>query len=101
MNKNIITINDNGVVHIPHKVEMKDYEIANLLGITYPAARGKIRTLLKSGVQYEYYGCGGEIMRNGMIMQEVFGLDMVIAVAFQTNTYEADIFKKHIIRNHK
>ena len=93
----IITISENGAVVVPHRVCMKDFDIAHLLGITYPAVRGKIRTLLKSG-RYEYYGCGGEIMRNGMIMQEIFGLDMVIAVAFQVNTYQADIFKKYVMR---
>ncbi len=96
MKRDIITISENGAVNVPHTVKMRDFEIANLLGITYSAVRGKIRVLLKSG-QYEYYGCGGEIMRNGQVVQEYFGLDMVIAVAFQVDSYEANLFRKWVL----
>ncbi len=42
-----ITIND-GVVSVPTNVQMVDFEIAHLFGVTYSVVRGKIATLLKS-----------------------------------------------------
>ena len=95
MNKNIITIDDNGAVTVPHKVKMRDFEIANLLGLTYPAVRGKIKVLLKSG-RYEDFG-GGEFVGNTLI-SDYWGFDMVIAIAFAVNTYQADIFKRYVMR---
>ena len=94
-NTDIITIDDNGTISMPHIVKMKNYEIANLLGITYPAVRGKIKVLLKSS-RYEDFG-GGEFVGNTLI-SDYWGLVMVIAVAFQVNTYQADIFKKYVMR---
>ena len=91
----IITISDNGAVVVPHRVMMKDFEIANLLGLTYPAVRGKIKVLLKSG-RYEDFG-GGEFVGNTLI-SDYWGLDMVIAIAFAVNTYQADIFKRYVMR---
>ena len=95
MENTIITISENSAVVVPHKVMMKDFEIANLLGITYPAVRGKIKVLLKSG-RYEDFG-GGEFVGNTLI-SDYWGLDMVIAIAFAVNTYQADIFKKYVMR---
>ena len=95
MKRDIITINDNFTVNIPSKVKMRDFEIANLLGLTYPAVRGKIKVLLKSG-RYEDFG-GGEFVGNTLI-SDYWGLDMVIAIAFTVNTYQADIFKRYVMR---
>lgn len=92
--KNIITISDNGQVSIPTTVSMQDFEIAELFDIMIPTVRGKIKTLLKS--RFLPSCSGGVVMGNGII-PEYFGLEVVIAIAFQVNSYKADIFRKHIL----
>lgn len=96
-NRNIITINDNGVLNMPNgSILMTDCEIAHLLGLTYPSVRGAIKRLLKSRTLSD---CSGNIVMGNMVVPEYFGLDVIIAVAFQLDSYECDIFRKWIIRN--
>ncbi|MFI3294099.1 MAG: hypothetical protein SNI70_11365 [Rikenellaceae bacterium] len=95
MKREIITISENGIVNVPSgKVMMSEYEIAELLGVMVPTVRGKIQTLLKSRMYVE--SCGG-IVRGNRIVPEYFGLEVVIAVAFQVDSYEADRFRKFIL----
>ncbi len=94
-NIGIITINECGVVSVPTNVQMADFEIAHLLGVTYSAVRGKIKTLLK----YRYISdCGGGIISGRLLVPEYFGLEMVIVIAFQVDSYEADIFRKWVMK---
>ncbi len=91
-----ITIYD-GMVCVPSNVQMLDFEIAHLLGVTYPLVRGKIATLLKS----RHFGdCsdGGTVRKNGAIVPDYFGLEMVVAIAMQVESYEAEIFRKWVLR---
>ncbi|MFI3293720.1 MAG: hypothetical protein SNG27_09625 [Rikenellaceae bacterium] len=97
MESRVITISDSGAVNVPANVKMTDYEIARLLGIMVSTVKGKIKTLLKSR-QFRDCGDGGVVCRNGSIVPDYFGLEMVIAVAFQVDGYEADIFRKWVIR---
>ncbi|MFR9554314.1 MAG: hypothetical protein SNH35_08760 [Rikenellaceae bacterium] len=95
MKREKITINDSGAVNVPSgKIMMSEYEIAELLGVMVPTVRGKIQTLLKSRMCVE--SCGG-IVRGNLIVPEYFGLEVVIAVAFQVDSFEADKFRKHIL----
>ena len=92
MNK--ITISDSGVVHIPTTVKMRDFEIAELFGIMIPTVRGKIKTLLKSRF---IPNCSGGIIIGNSIIPEYFGLELVIAIAFQIQSAKAEIFRKWVI----
>jgi len=95
--RDIIKIDDNGAVVVPSgKVMMTDYEIVNLLGVMVPTVKGKIKTLLKSR-QFRDCGRGGVVCSNGSIIPDYFGLEMVIAVAFQVDSYRADIFRKWVM----
>lgn len=93
--RKLITISENGIVNIPSSVCMSVYDIAHLFGVMYPTVKGRIKTLLKSG-RFENFG-GGEVTRNGEIIPDYFGLDMVVAIAFSLDSYEADIFRRYIL----
>ncbi len=95
MKRGVITISDNGAVSVlSGQIMMSEFEIAKLLGVMVPTVRGKIQILLKSRMCVE--SCGG-VVRGNRIVPEYFGLEVVIAVAFQVDSYEADKFRKHIL----
>lgn len=97
MKRNIITINDGGVVTIPNGViRMTDNEIALLLEVMLPTVRGKIKTLLKTRAILDCDMSGG-IVSGNRIIPEYFGLEVVVAIAMQVDSYKADIFRKHIL----
>jgi len=91
----IITINDNGTIGVPINVQMRDYEIANLLAVMVPTVRGAIKRLLKSRIKLD---SSGDIVSGNSIIPEFFGLEVVVAVAFQVDSYRADIFRKCVMR---
>ncbi len=95
--KQIITISDNGKVEIPANAAMRDFEIAELFGVRCSAIRAIIKRLSK--IRY-YGGCAGvgEVQRDGFIIPEYFGLEMIIAIAFQIDSYESEIFCRCILR---
>ncbi len=96
MKRNIITISEGGAVNVPSgKIMMTDFEIAQLLGVMVPTVKGKIKTLLKSRMVLD--ASGGEVYGNRIIPTH-FGLEVVIAIAMQVESYEADIFRKWLLR---
>ncbi len=97
MKRNIITISGGGVVTIPRGViRMTDNEIALLLEVMLPTVRGKIKTLLKTCALLDCDMNGGVVSGN-RIIPEYFGLEVVVAIAMQVDSYRADIFRKHIL----
>ncbi len=95
MKRELITISDSGVVTIPSSVCMTIYDIAHLFGLMYPTVKGKIKTLLKSRYISD---CSGGIVSGRSLIPEYFGLEVVIAIAFQVDSYEADIFRKWVLK---
>lgn len=95
MRRSIITISEGGVVNVPTHVLMMDFEIAQLLGIMLPTVRGGIKRLLKSRMILD---CSGGEVHGNKIVPTHFGLDVVIAIAFQVESYRADLFRKWVIR---
>ena len=98
MRKNIITISDNGSVHVPTNVQMRDFEIAELFEVYFQTIRANIKAVLKSGVTTTDCAGGSVVMGNGTIIPDYHGLDMIVALAFRIQSYKADIFRKWIIR---
>ena len=94
MNK--VTISDSGMVNIPTTIQMRDFEIAELFGIMIPTVKGKIKNLLKSRF---ITNCRGSILIGNSIIPEYFGLEVVIAIAFQIQSAKADLFRGWVIRN--
>ena len=96
MKKNIVTINDNGIVSIPKEVKMQEFEIAELFGISYQVVRANIKAILKSNVCYGDYSQGGVVYET-TVYPEYYGLDMTIAIAFRLQSPNAKIFREYII----
>ncbi len=90
-----ITINDNGVVSVPQKVKMRDFEIAQLFEVFNQAVRSNIRSLLKSGTIVPEYV--PEVQVGNTIVPEYYGLEMVIAIAFRVKSRKADIFRRYVM----
>ncbi len=80
---------------IPATVAMRDFEIAQLLGVAIPTVRGKIKTLLKSRYISD---CSGGIVSRRLLVPEYYGLEVVITIAFQVDSYEADIFRRWVMK---
>ncbi|MFR9626631.1 MAG: hypothetical protein SNJ31_02620 [Rikenellaceae bacterium] len=96
MKNRVVTINENGVVSVPSHVSMMDFEIAQLFGVMLPTVRGCIKRLLKSRMIVDC--SGGEVSGNKIIPTH-FGLDVIIAIAFQVESYQANIFRKWVMTN--
>lgn len=96
MRRNIITIRESGMVTIPSGViRMSVNEIALLFEVMVPTVRGKIKALLKSRMCVE---SSGGIVRSNRVIPEYFGMEVVIAAAFQVDSYKADIFRRWVLR---
>ena len=80
--KGIITISENGNVTVPVNVQMRDFEIAELLGVMIPAVKSNIQAIIKSKVVMADTTNGATLVGNN-ILPDYFGLDMVMALAFR------------------
>jgi hypothetical protein len=96
MNREIITITDEGAVVVPdnlNRVRMTISEIAALLGIFYPTAKRHIRAIEKAGIAAGDYKMACIVDGNG-VHPEYYGLDMVVAVAFRVKSWQADTSRR-------
>ena len=97
MIRNKIRISDNGKITVPDNIKMNIIEISHLLGLYYQQTKKAIRDIEKSNIAQGDFTTGGYV-ENSKIYPDYYGLDMVIAVAFRVNTYEADVFRKWILK---
>ena len=97
MENRIITITDNGKVTIPSETKMSIAEIADLFGIYYQTAKKLIQDIEESGVAGGDYS-GSCTCEGSKIYPDYYGLEMVIAVAFQVQSANAAVFRKWIYR---
>lgn len=95
MKRDMVTISDNGTVSVPANVQMRDFEIAELFGVMLPTVKGKIKTLLKNR---HFSGCVYNVVSGSSLIPDCFDLEMVVAIAFSVDSYQADIFRKWIMR---
>ncbi len=94
MNK--ITISDSGAVTIPTIVKMQQFEVAELLGVTYRALRANVKSIMRSNICYGDYSQGG-VVYGKTIYPDLYGLDMVVAIAIRVQTPNAKILKDYIL----
>lgn len=97
MQQEKIRINENGSVSVPDKVQMRDFEIAELFGVFAQTIKANIRAILKSGV------CKGDLSNGGTvvgksIIPDYHGLDMIIALSFRVQSPKAELFRQWIIK---
>ena len=92
----IVTINGDGSVSVPDKVMMQDFEVAGLFGVTIPAVRANIRTILKTGIVTGDLTNGATLVGNN-ILPDCYGLDMIMALAFRIHSPQAEVFRRWIL----
>ena len=97
MKREIITIGENGKVHIPTTpVWMSTCEIADLFGLFSGKINSHIKSIFKEGLLRE-----DEVMRilffkGGAV--DLYNLEMITFLAFRIQSPQADIFRKWTTR---
>ena len=99
MKRAIITISDNGRVNIPSgNVWMSEMELVELFGVTAPTLRASINAIYKSGTL-----CPVNTQRCDLATPKswatFYNIEVVIALAFQLNTYEASRIRQKVLEN--
>ena len=97
MERAIITISENGNVNIPSgNVWMSEMELVELFGVTTPTLRAAIRAIYKSGML-----CPVSTQRCDLATPKswatFYNLEVVIALAFRLNTYEASRIRQKVL----
>ena len=97
MERAIITINESGRVNIPRgNVWMSEMELVELFGVVAPTLRTAIRAIYKSGTL-----CPVSTQRCDLATPTswatFYNLEMVIALAFRLNTYEASRIRQKVL----
>ena len=95
-----IAIDEQGRVHFPNAdaddIWMSTQELVELLGVTFPTLRSNIRAIYKSGIVKEYESERYITLPNGNSI-DIYSLQMIIALAFRIDTYEAYSLREAII----
>ena len=99
MERAIITISENGHVNIPSSnVWMSEMELVELFGVIAPTLRAAIRAIYKSGTL-----CPATTQRCDLATPKCwatfYNLEVVIALAFRLNTYEASRIRQKVLEN--
>ena len=97
MERAIITISENGHVNIPSSnVWMSEMELVELFGVIAPTLRAAIRAIYKSGML-----CPVSTQRCDLATPSswatFYNLEVVIALAFRLNTYEASRIRQKVL----
>ena len=93
----IITISDDGKVNIPSgNIWMSEMELVELFGVISPTLRAAIRAIYKSGTL-----CPVSTQRCDLATPAswatFYNLEVVIALAFRLNTYEANKIRQKVL----
>ena len=99
MERAIITISESGNVNIPSgNVWMSEVELMELFGVIAPTLRAAIKAIYKSGTL-----CPVIIQRCDKITPAswatFYNLEMVVALAFRLNTYEASRIRQKVLES--
>ena len=97
MERAIITISKNGKVNIPSgNVWMSEMELVELFGVIAPTLRATIKAIYKSGTL-----CPVSTQRCDVATPKswatFYNLEVVIALAFRLNTYEASRIRQKVL----
>ena len=97
MERTIITISENGRVNIPDSnVWMSEMELVELFGVLAPTLRAAIKAIYKSEML-----CPAATQRCDTITPAswatFYNLEMVVALAFRLNTYEASRIRQKVL----
>ena len=99
MERSIITINKSGNVNIPSgNVWMFEMELVELFGVIAPTLRAAIRAIYKSGTfnPATTQRCD---LATPKSWATFYNLEMIIALAFRLNTYEASWIRQKVVKS--
>lgn len=99
MERAIITISENGKVNIPCKrVWMSEMELVELFGVIAPTLRAAIKAIYKSGTL-----CSVTTQQCDLATTKswatFYNLEVVTALAFRFNTYEASLIRQKVLES--
>ncbi len=97
MKRAIITISENGRVNIPSgNVWMSEMELVEMFGVIAPTLRAAIRAIYKSETlnPVSTQRCDLAMPKNWATF---YNLEVVIALAFRLNTYEASRIRQNVL----
>ncbi len=98
MRRTIITISENGTVTIPSaEIWMSEMELVELFGVIALTLRAAIKAIYKnSGL------CQTSTQRYSSVTSTgwatFYNLEVIIALAFRLNTYEANMIRQRILK---
>ena len=97
MERAIITIRESGRVNIPSgNVWMSEMELVELFGVMSPTLRAAIRAIYRNGLF-----CSATTQRCDLATPKswatFYNLEVVIALAFRLNTYEASKIRQKVL----
>ena len=99
MERSIITISENGRVNIPNRnVWMSEMELVELFGVIALTLRSAIRAIYNSGMlnSATTQRCD---LATPKSWATYYNLEVVIALAFRLNTYEASRIRQKVLEN--
>lgn len=98
MNREIITMDEYGKVFLPYSdgIWMRETELTDLFGVIAPTFRAAIKAVYKSGALKDYNTRQTIRLDNGCL-DEVYSIEMVIALAFRFDTFGARQVRKFIV----
>lgn len=99
MERAIITISENGNVNIPSdNVWMSEMELVELFGVMTPTLRAAIKAIYKNGALNPTTTqlCDLATSKSWAIY---YNLEVVIALAFRLNTYEASRIREKVLES--
>lgn len=99
MERAIITISENGKVNIPcDNVWMSEMELVELFGVIAPTLRAAIKAIYKSGTL-----CSVTTQQCDLATTKswatFYNLEVVTALAFRFNTYEASLIRQKVLES--
>lgn len=99
MERAIITISESGRVNIPsNDVWMSEMELVELFGVIAPTLQSAIRAIYKSGTLYPVNSKRCDLA-TPKSWATFYNLEMVIALAFRLNTYEASRIREKVLES--
>lgn len=98
MERQVITIQEECVIYAPHlgEVWMTAWEIAELFYVSGVTVKNTIKRIWKQGALKELETYRYIKLDNGN-SADVYNLEMVMAIAFQIDTFQAKLFREWIV----
>ena len=99
MERAIITISESGKVNIPDgNIWMSEMELVELFGVIAPTLRAVIKAIYKSGILYPATTQRCDLA-TPKSWATFYNLEVVIALAFRLNTYEASRIRQKVLES--